>query len=1380
MSSAAVVTPSVSDKKRAAPSGGAAAILAARRKKSTASVAATSAVVEPQQQASEVRPPATESAASFESRLASAVRSTNCTFYPSTEVAARYAHAPPVREFLSTEGVEASAIVSSMGQAAQVHTETLSRIDALITEQQNGEAAARINYGRQVIASASGLDPRTPAGALEYGRADGRALSIDEFAARVLGIDSIDSVGDDLLREPYQVNGLSVEEDNPDYLALQEDRAQLELRREQLQFERQQLIDLRSARGVASAAEEARIREQLREQLMLYAPIESVQLLKPASQVRELNERWRNLLGSALARIASDYQSGTAAGLQAAPGASADALQLYMERVRNPVLNRYVAELRQATFEDMPLTREQLESYFNRFVGVVVTAMAADERRLGEQALAEAREEQISAADRYFAFGLAAAAAEQPIEGFVPEDLTPVPSAASGTTPADEERLVKAYWRDTLYVYATEDYVRWLDRWLADFQQRQPGLLSQTGADTLRESVRKLIDGRARMYRERIAQLGRALPPYVPPSEAEMVRAYTALVTADVALMRARTLVDQEEESALRTQIQSALRGRIQVLPLEVLLAPRVDRFEILEQERALLERSLRDSFVAPGPGADERAAAFQQRALDTSLGELALRKTVVERALLAYAPRVGAGVGSRGPDDSEGGVSYDLSYPLDLIKTQRQLGALEARVSRQAQRFDGDAMHERANSLRSVLSYSYAERLLQREILRINFALKHHMLPTRVAPLVLALQATDTRRPLVLTASIGLRDELELALRAPDELLRDARIDEVQRALSTASFEVTWFFRPKEERADGSIAEAPVGASETLAAGVRTARLLRYGDKSMAELAGTYRVEFRLLNGDGNRAALYKSRFQATVRVFARSRRCARDYEVGSEAFGDCEWCETARDDATTDFATDLALLVTRGQQAVDEARERRANDRRSVLAASQFETPWGGESERAIETALARFDVEDFRYPKLFAHLVRRIGGRVREALAAADGGFGSLISYASDLKLLALLVDRSTVEKEAQLVALRGSASGTWSDARVGDSSFSFDGASVPASIFEPLHKFETLPNEEIELLAVATAPADVTQVPLASMLLACLTPPLWQILSATERRFVHDLVRRFERFGFEQRERYYQTVREDLIVRNGNFLPVVVEAPLLRASVYAYGTGLRLMQRDSPLVSLGDTELGMRVDRQLADMLPASVASRARNWLSFGRGDTDNDYEDMLLDRELLADFQERVRRLQRNGLASIDENDCERRQTWLGTDSFTTDQPDRYEIEIGERGARILKRGSQPLNKGYDFGGIHALLQNAVDEYNTAANDTRIVAAARARALARIGDRVRDLELVFHFLAFVAPPRDAEWYLPATDMLAAMSSRADIIAFLARLAPARIH
>lgn len=122
--------------------------------------------------------------------------------------------------------------------------------------------------------------------------------------------------------------------------------------------------------------------------------------------------------------------------------------------------------------------------------------------------------------------------------------------------------------------------------------------------------------------------------------------------------------------------------------------------------------------------------------------------------------------------------------------------------------------------------------------------------------------------------------------------------------------------------------------------------------------------------------------------------------------------------------------------------------------------------------------------------------------------------------------------------------------------------------------------------------------------------------------------------------------------------------------------------------------------------------------------------------------LEADERARADRAQRIYVSPLREAD------WRGMHSATNDQPDVYAASVRADGTLALARGSERLYTGFDFAGLHALIEAAATAHATA------TPAARPPLAARV-DR---LILYFNVLAQCAPILHSRAQLQADELV----------------------
>lgn len=1215
-------------------------------------------------------------------RVAAATMRARDKFYNATHVAARYASSNAVKDFITQRDDD-----SGGGGGSTLHSAAgaeRSNIDIMLAASNNAAEMARRTT--QARARVNGI----PAVLADRNK----PLTIDEFANRVLGMNTLDSINNEFFDEPYQVDGLSQRVPNPDWEQLERERCALEARRAALVLEGAQFGANRQFVNDDSLIYKQRTQDELREMLIEFAPLESVELLKPASEVRAINERWRALLGEALVTVYREYELATTSSLAEQLGDAVDArdasniASLYMQRVVGPTFSQYLEQLRAATYEDMPLSREIVQDYFYTFMGISLDAMLREKASHGEEALrrlqaltikdsarnvAEALEQQ---ADRWRRVVATAddddVGSHSLFDGAGP-DLNAQDSLGPGER---ERRVVIAYMRQALFIYASPVYNQWFERWLLRVRSEEPTItLPEDVVNTLRMSVHAMVNGRERVHRERDARSGRSMPRYELMSEQQIVTGYARLLNNDVALQRAHALKSEEAERALATAFDIALQGATPEVrdaesasvPIELLLHPRADRFELLAavavRQRLHIEETFRMS-QRDNEEEDERFDDALTGARDDALADLDLREATLREQILLYSPM--EDVKAHGPRDEpiagtdDTYTPFDLSYPLDITLTIRQEPELVGIVERLGETYDAATIHEHADKLRASLSYGYAQQLIEREVMRIDYALRYLAQPERDAPLC-QTRVLNSTRPLELRAEVKLRDELALMAAAPNNTLVDERIGLAQRALQRSRWRVQWYFKarygPESDRDH-------VIETQLLPRGTRIAVLTRPSMPATPEtLGGLYWAVFELLDDTDAVVVTARSRFTALVRIIATCRRTGKEFEVGDTQYGDATWREAPRSATMRDIAEEWLVIVTRGEGALNELLVQRADNARvraTMPEPSLFLPPWGADDEASLYKTYGAITNEDFSIKAVFGALIRRIGGQLKAELAGVSRNTATpaqlrfrLAPYAqrSPMQLFALLVDASVLAPDSidydemarviQMHAAQTTAAGCWSDRTLGNGSMFLQGIDTN-TLGEPLlltasdHVVarinadvnnvtlltlvqqrmlhggvdpELFDPDALPYTGVRTLTRDfsrpVEEMPLATLLAALYTPIVWLNMTWRERRFANEIHRRFEEFARDyrittRRQLYYSQLFQDQTWSR--------HAP--RPIVYA-NSDTRL--RD-PAVPPEPTPVVERLEREIDRRLSMMTANSVKNQLgkrAYAIGDSTTD-------------------------------------------------------------------------------------------------------------------------------------------------------------------------
>ena len=1236
-----------------------------------------------------------------------------------------------------------------------VHGETVS-IDALLLQQQTG------SMPRQRVATTIG-DILTPTAA---SGSDGPIQTVDEFVARVLNLTSVERAPQAALDDPFQVTGLSQLVPNPEWQCLQDELAALELRAAQLLRDRETLRDMQRRNEPDLALRDALLERSTN----YYEPIDAIKLVKPAVLAQTLTEHWRTLLGDVLRRMNAYFGDETRRlmALVVADAEQVDArVRTFLQHAVNPVLNESLRQLQTATYEDLPLTQETLSSLFGEFFNHLLNTLLQDESVATAQADEAA---QVPRGDDSVLVRRADSLLQQTI-GLM---TTGYESVLGPDRPEEERELYGRlrYLRELVYVYASDAYWAYFEQWYA--AAAQPRMPSEAVGRRIYASLERVLGNMIAVRRRSQRRANFDAPPYVVPSDATMVELYEQFIVKKIALHRANALLEQSKDGALQRALQTAFDAPVDtpvasLVPVKLLVRPRADRFRLLDQVYNARLRQIAARYGDDELAAEPRAAADL---INDALRDLLISWAPEPEALRAH------GVDDAGGDDNDdpSWSPFNLAYPLDVDLVSRQLPQLAGFVALRAKLFDADALHTQATSLRSVLTVGYAEQLVQRELQRVEFALRTLVRPQRDAPLELALPLgapIDTE----LRAQLTLRPELVFVLQGPIAL-RDQRVSDLVERFVAAQVDVVWWFQPTLDAETGllnaGLAPRVLERQQRVAvsgAYERTATLPLRGGGANTGLAGLYWAEF-VING----RLSVRSQFTARLCVTAR---CARDgavFELGTEQFGQCTWSEHARTAELQSHIDEWRVLVEHGEESHKRLLEQR---RFNALVAERtnadggtallYLPPWGNDDETSLLSAMpALLESDDaFSYRSLLERAFARLGAQVR---ALAPPALTDAVQKRTNLSLLALLADDSGGGGDAEWRALRTVfAQHAATGAFVEPSRRSANGTALPE-----LPPAEAMPMAATVVRASAAVPRDfvlhlgdetpltndVMRVPFATLLALSSASLVWYNLTWRERRFIEHVRVQFEAIAAA-------------LTRHWN-----VE---LTANALA-GDQSWWQRRSQP--GEGSAALQDEIWRRLAAISPDTLRVTLQC--------VDNDDtlgNEILFDRALRAEFDSLVEsRLLRTGLASVHEytrrdplsgylrtyrsiaaatdgnddstgalfrRDARQRQVWGDAHTHETDQPTTYLVElVRKHSARVKLRGSQPCGKSYDFAGLHRIICNLAERYTALAKSDR--ADFSDAEFNRLEVLLGNLELAYNYLAFVATSASAQQYRHIID------------------------
>lgn len=941
---------------------------------------------------------------------------------------------------------------------------TASRIDTLIVAVNNNEASANNMQEDQEL---------FPDGTIK--KSGVRPVTLDEYAAKLnlLASGPADLVDDSHIERPYKLSGLSRKVDNPEYQSMMQDLQALRARRKLLTEERRSLTSGRQwLVGGANTftntrdAEDVR-RAAMRRRLMEFAPLDSIELLKPSQRVIAINLEWRKMLTEVLGDVRSKYELTTMHYIQqtqAAPQYYEGITSLYVERIVDPVIQDYLRQVQNATYEDQPVTEQTLRSYLEEYL----------EARFADPKLLESTSARVTRTQT--------------------DPNAIEPDSRPNTNEEDELRVEAEYLRTALSIHASPVYMRWYNVWEKRIRA-DPQFVRAVASLTadqisahfteLRSNITKMIEGQMRAQQKRTGT--QIFRPFKPMTRREIQDTYRELVENEIALARSKAVIAHQDEWS--TTVINYLRAAQPTNPSFDIIATRPLNWVSIATDITKMEKnSLRNDF------ANEPIAI-----LEAALVSIDQRFSALLDIMIIYAPSVdptkllphspidqptfvfGDGkpeamaLAARNADDRMWSP-FNLLYPIDKERAAVYIDQLTQNVLTHVNQFDAETAHRAASELRSILSYDYAERALLRDITTINFFLDKMFSKQR--DIALSIDITvHSNDSIYFNVELEMLPDVELASRLP-EAIRDERVTELVNNRPSEQYHVFWYFTPFYE-STGSLAERVI-YEQDLPVGVRKASLevhpsgYIWGNDQQdttnirvaanETIAGAYRAVFVRI--DSATPVFYTSTFVARIRVMAK---CIRDgtlYEVGSHRdHGECEWKEYAQDSAMLDAIAEWRILVERGQEAFEQLVTRRAAENKLLKQTGEdfelFLPPWGREDEESLLKTFLRscsdktFE-ERFEFDGICKRVVKRIGGQMRRFLRKFVEHFESttglpsakeqefkasiaelkrLATGGSNMELFSILVDEtvasSTAIRLAHIATALEAQTGIWSE-------------------------------------------------------------------------------------------------------------------------------------------------------------------------------------------------------------------------------------------------------------------------------------------------------------------------------------------------------------
>jgi hypothetical protein len=721
-------------------------------------------------------------------------------------------------------------------------------------------------------------------------------------------------------------------------------------------------------------------------------------ILKPASISRALNRLWRDLLINELKSARTRFLSDTTIGLVPySTNQDIDSIaEQFVTSYVDPFLQRQLQVIEESNYDESPLLWSTLREYFDTFLN-----KAAEYLNMS----IEQRDAQVA---------------------------------------NEEEDKISCFLGNALELYAQPEFLRaWLPAWLV----RNPQ--SEQVAAILTRYVKRIVAYRQTLLEQKKVPVYAAF--YTPMTEADARGAYRKMIEADIALLRARIVSNNERvRSALVTYFNTPTAMFIE--PSSMVLELPVNAFALID-EIMTIKRS--DYDVAYAPRADDTPE--QLELLASGLREeneaLTAHGALLEQRIGLYGytrERLNdINSGLHAPDDGvDEAVSdtdkwspYDLSYPLDPEKSKTRIDQLVTTVARSAANFDASEQQARAHEIRRAIDRNYTMQVLERRRAELEYQLEKLRTPvTEVAQRVDRKLYDDSMVRLSIT--IGLSPQLEKRILSMNEELLEPDERRAQDALAATRFAVKWIFRPTANGTPPNVPEMVV-REVVLPRGQVTDIYMPFTENDVSTqpeavageenvlafiraanaYAGVYRVEVRVAEL-GDNSPVYNSRFKATVRIVAR---CLRDDALfepmnngESAAISTCCWKQTPPNRAFSEYVEELIALVEHGPFAHQQLVKSRAKsglafweqltaqvaDRFPLLEMPLPLPPWGSSvPSQLIQTSLESPQTfrERFTFERIYADFRKRVGAliyyQVRDAKQRIKRQLPSAEDYTPD---------------------------------------------------------------------------------------------------------------------------------------------------------------------------------------------------------------------------------------------------------------------------------------------------------------------------------------------------------------------------------------------
>lgn len=1109
--------------------------------------------------------------------------------------------------------------------------------------------------------------------------------------------------------EKFVLRGNSVRVENPEWTKNQTLRSLLLARQgfvQRQEDEYQRLFRAHRDRFPSDAPRSFELQEERRRRLIAdFIPPFTITLLKTSSEVIAINKEWREMEANVISQVFEAFTAFTKTqpGAPAAETVDDGVVAELVRTIVAPVLLRYGAQAQTSTFEDMPLTLERLRFYFFTYLTKAVLRLVSAPTTK-KNALPEPPPGDVSASsDNLFASDVNSIG-----EGF---------QVDHDTLPTQEDAQL-AYYASAIALFANRDYSKWFREWVGEFQMNFPEVVALSSAPSIIEKMRQFVRDVVNEAESRARRTARSpshpgVPTYFRAAHLVPMREYAerfrTLLFTEIALARINAIVPINDViDAIRAFLVNETQTTYALFRVVT-----NDYYEIVNRVRdEELDGALDD--------AERAMITLRADAIKAQIGQLWREGTKRYEHSPAPSETIKAA-------DDASWAPTNLAYPLDRRRSLLVKSSLQSAVAILAREFDAEAKNVEAASRREALDAHYIDQVIRRDLAQLSFLLNEVLTPLVEAPLALR-------------CNIASRQTIKLAVRLELAPLVASRVVDVDDSFRTASdrailaelhqqrFACTWYRRGRE-----------VGASETV---VRQSVLRRINQQDVLVInetgaidlgiVGVYRAEVQQLDpADETKRVgpIYKSLFAATIDVYAR---CVRDgveflptkNDNRDRFHGECEWHEHAH---TPEFQEQLEDLVTLTSYGVDVLQERIA-ERTKVSTRQTLDvlplalarhvramSPWGSSTMQHLtalshQTAVQRhklFTIDTLvpRFLQRVAAVDLALNGNSRQGLAV----LAQAVVDGNGTNLLSMAPEQGAVDDVA-----------------------TFNADVAPQTLLRNKVLGATRATNDADrahFVGLDKASGGWLAVPFQTLISLLKTPTALALATPREQSYFEKIDADFAMFAHNYRA--MRTAQEN--GENGGWFYVnaaqsvqeqfqkMVTAELAKISLQAIRTLVQTRMHD--VIAIGKLFVDERSETELANLL---------------------DKNDALPKRDIMRVAPTKLK--------------------WRGSHTAHDSQPSMARIDFvqvlsadrltNRLNLVIVQRGSEPEARGYDYNGLHNLIDTACKRYN----GEQAKAAPSQSALEYWAAQAGRAVTIYNYFAFLAERLSEQSFMSAEEIV----------------------